>query len=501
MQKFQEFYTNFVEEGRESLADIFEGFDTLEKSILGVDSTADLTFNNGSKITIYSKDRSKYKEDLRAALKSLESKKGIKGFEEISTSSSSVDAFRFYMGDTKRRLTILFKENGPKIDPTYTASITEIIPCLLFTLDKSKGDVPTHEDLSKTLMTFLETNLKTNKKLDFSGLKCFGSEDISKAEKVIGDMLVHLEENKSVVKTKFGNGVAIYRTIRGPEFGDYDNVIWGYRAKPKGVNPNHKGDIFLARPGGKKFLGVSLKAGGENTAEPQLNSYVNKVFKIALDETTKVSEHPTKADEEKDQNKEADGNSDYESAFDEYTRKVFEVSVKKLLKDDPKYPNITFDDVRKKGYMTHKPEYAKLVADFEKTNKADYEKLYNAGLEVARNEVIKMFNGLSPDEFRNWIGVHVIGETEETHLIVVKAIKDTAHIVKTNATLENAADVATKVTANVGSGVQNFVINIIGKDGPLESMNMSIRTNKSGAAHKLNQIYNLAIKYNGLIKK
>ena len=38
------------------------------------------------------------------------------------------------------------------------------------------------------------------------------------------------------------------------------------------------GDIFLVYQD-NKILGVSLKAGGKKTAEPQLNTYVNPIFK------------------------------------------------------------------------------------------------------------------------------------------------------------------------------------------------------------------------------
>ena len=60
-------------------------------------------------------------------------------------------------------------------------------------------------------------------------------------------------------------------------------MVWGYRnnTKPTGVNPNHKGDIFLVfkdKNNKPNIEGVSLKAGGEKTAEPQFNSYVMVSF-------------------------------------------------------------------------------------------------------------------------------------------------------------------------------------------------------------------------------
>ena len=54
-----------------------------------------------------------------------------------------------------------------------------------------------------------------------------------------------------------------------------DKVIWGYRAKPKGVPGNHAGDIFIIfKTGFPKISGISLKAGTAKSAEPKMNSYV-----------------------------------------------------------------------------------------------------------------------------------------------------------------------------------------------------------------------------------
>ena len=54
-------------------------------------------------------------------------------------------------------------------------------------------------------------------------------------------------------------------------------VYWGYRTKPRGVDPSNPGDIFLKYANGG-MLGVSLKAGGASTKEPILNTYVKPLF-------------------------------------------------------------------------------------------------------------------------------------------------------------------------------------------------------------------------------
>ena len=54
-------------------------------------------------------------------------------------------------------------------------------------------------------------------------------------------------------------------------------VYWGYRTKPRGVDPSNPGDIFLKYANGG-MLGVSLKAGTASSKEPILNTYVKPIF-------------------------------------------------------------------------------------------------------------------------------------------------------------------------------------------------------------------------------
>ena len=77
---------------------------------------------------------------------------------------------------------------------------------------------------------------------------------------------------------KVQNAINVLKWIEGVnKFHPIKHVYWGYRAKPPTVMSNHPGDIFLEFKNGK-FLGVSLKAGGEKTDEPKLNTYVKPIF-------------------------------------------------------------------------------------------------------------------------------------------------------------------------------------------------------------------------------
>ena len=73
-------------------------------------------------------------------------------------------------------------------------------------------------------------------------------------------------------QTKLENAVGILNWIY-----DYnhqrpiDKVVWGYRAKPRGIPNNHAGDIFVFFRNGEK-IGVSLKAGTAKSKDPIKNT-------------------------------------------------------------------------------------------------------------------------------------------------------------------------------------------------------------------------------------
>ena len=66
------------------------------------------------------------------------------------------------------------------------------------------------------------------------------------------------------------------------------NVVWGYRAKPRGVPNNHAGDIFVEFKN-KDLIGISLKGGTAKSKEPLKNTYVGTQYR-ALGISTKKLE-------------------------------------------------------------------------------------------------------------------------------------------------------------------------------------------------------------------
>ena len=160
------------------------------------------------------------------------------------------------------------KKGGMK-ETTLNSTITELFPAIAFETGISdKLTIP------KFYNEVAQKNAKTlgaysgNPSLAFKA----GKEFISKAT------------DSSKFEEKVGNAKAILGWIQSEnERRDIDKVVWGYRdnTKPSGVNPKHKGDIFLVfkdKNNKPNIEGVSLKAGGEKTAEPQFNSYVRPIY-------------------------------------------------------------------------------------------------------------------------------------------------------------------------------------------------------------------------------
>jgi hypothetical protein len=173
-----------------------------------------------------------------------------------------------------------------------------------------------------------------------------------------------------------------------------NKVVWGYRnnLKPEGVASNHKGDIFAVFDDGN-ILGISLKAGGAKTAEPQFNSYVRPIFTSfgMLNDYAKLE------------------------------KESYETFYKGI-------PGITPQNTYGKQAMT------KVVGAFEKNNPKQYELLYDAQLEFVRQYICDMMNN-NPAKAKNWLLREVAAEQEGVPLIVLmnqiindeNIIKDCVH--------------------------------------------------------------------------
>lgn len=239
-------------------------------------------------------------------------------------------------------------------------------------------------------------------------------------------------------------------------------VVWGYRnnLKPNGVAPNHKGDIFAVFDDGN-ILGISLKAGGAKTAEPQFNSYVRPIF-------TSFGML-----------------SDY-AKLEKESYKTFYKSI----------PNITSENTYGKASMT------KVIGAFEKMNPKQYEMLYDEQLEFVRQYICDMMNKY-PAKAKNWLLREVSAEQEGVPLIVLKAAGSNTQIINDENIIKDCVQTSKKTNGIKAypskTSKQNWHIDLNCRTHTT-TLNFSIRTNKTGINHKLGQYINLAVKFNGIKK-
>jgi len=157
-----------------------------------------------------------------------------------------------------------------RVDTTLSASITELFPALAFNNNYKPISV---EDFKKFLY-----------KLSLKSAKSKGSFNVkdSVAAQGVLDNMTTLPEK--IVKTKIENAIGITNYLYSLHATKpIKNVVWGYRAKPKGVDNNHAGDIFIYfKSGNPKISGISLKAGTKKSAEPKMNSYVRTTIQKSM---------------------------------------------------------------------------------------------------------------------------------------------------------------------------------------------------------------------------
>ena len=151
-------------------------------------------------------------------------------------------------------------------DTTFMASITELFPAIAFL-----------NNINPTLSTekFYNAILTSNSPRVGPPGPYLTTNDSTKGREII-DKSEPGPDFK--VREKITNAQNITRWLNNHnQKHPIAEVYWGYRAKPRGVDPSNPGDIFLKYQNGG-MLGVSLKAGGSATKETILNTYVKPLF-------------------------------------------------------------------------------------------------------------------------------------------------------------------------------------------------------------------------------
>ena len=391
----------------------------------------------GAKIVTYevrSSDREATRTDVEKALKkhrlgTISRQLMTVSSMEVTNCKSNGMTYRFVYKPTK----------GGMSQTTLNASITELFPCIAFETGIKSRQIKNVKDFYNKI---IENNSKN--------LNCYLNDKDAKAGK---DFIDKAETGK--FQEKVQNAINILKWIEGVhKLHPIKNVYWGYRAKPRGVMSNHPGDIFLQFTNGK-YLGVSLKAGGEKTDEPKLNTYVKPIY-------------------------------DFYGKSNEYEK----------LKDKlwPQYkliPGITDADKNMWGTQA----LAKKTFLFEQQDEATYNELYDKNLAIIKDELLKLLNS-DFQKTKKWLLEKVAQQQQDVPLVVVKATDRQARRDKSSDMLVEALASVKKIEAVPPKGSSKQGWNIMLSDGSKLQMDFTTRTNKVGAMHKMGQFANLAVKFN-----
>lgn len=380
-------------------------------------------------------DRKKVKSDIEKRLKAAKV-----SFKAVRAGGSTGATDIAYKGHTVR---ITYKPAaGGMSETTLNSTITELAPALAFMARKNSFRNV------KEFYAFLSMTSGNN----------YGVYVNDKDAKA-GYEFIETMPTSSKFEEKMENAMAVLDYLvdlnkKTP----IQQVYWGYRAKPVGIDSAHKGDLFVKFTNGN-MLGVSLKAGGAKTAEPQLNTYVNKFY----------------------------DDINYSSDKAALQSRVYnKIHASFGLPSD-------WEDRSKKSNSIDIIEIAR------EENQKKYDEKYDEMLDIIRDSVVASVNK-DTQATLDYIRKQVLKKDENVPLVVVKAVGKKYQMVTDEDALESHIPTVTRVKAyKSDTSKQNWFIDLIGSDKTL-TMNMSVRSNKPMPQNKIAQGFNLAIKFNGLAK-
>ena len=340
---------------------------------------------------------------------------------------------------------------GGMSQTTLNSSITELFPCIAF----EKRFLP------KNIEEFQNFILS----VDVEKLKCINEQDIMKTKETI---------QKAHTSTKFNekmeNAIAIVEYLNKKNIEKkITDVRWGYRSKPFGISSKHTGDIFI-KYDDCNVVGLSLKTGGNNTSEPQLNTYVSTVF----------------------------GAFDENKMLDNIRSEAYEKVYSKIVG----IPPIDTFDGGKNCRHSDKKKTENALFNYNKENNSLYEKDYNTMLDIVRSGVVNLFNK-DKDKTLIYIRKEIMRQDPEIPTIVLKVVSNTTKEITDTHELDKIFPCVKNVSAYISKTSKQDWFVRLDSDNNTVVMKMSIRTNKPGNAgqKKLGQFPSkLAIKYNGLVK-
>ena len=362
----------------------------------------------------------------------------------VGAISNSQESTEFLLPSGARRR-IGFKPSRGFQDTTFMASITELFPAIAF-INRISPSLSTEQ--------FYNAILAANpSSAGAPGPYVQGSAaDVTKGREII-DKAEPGPDLKITEKITNAKRITEWLNNHNQKH-PITEVYWGYRTKPRGVDPSNPGDIFLKYANGG-MLGVSLKAGTASSKEPILNTYVKPIF-------------------------------DYFGKPNDYR------TLKESLYPQYREAGVSESDIRNKWGSA---QLAQQLGRFERENSTEYNRLYDINLELVRNAIVRLFNS-NITKTRRFIRSEILKTQLKTPFIKVKATTSTAYIDNTYDQLSAGLEAATSIVASPGASKQEFLIKLT--DGITLDMEFSARTNKSGFLHKLGQFENLAVKFNAI---
>ena len=395
-------------------------------------------------ITVRSTDRDNDRDEILRRLKQA----GVTA--SIGSSSSSVDPVDGIHDGNNFRIEVKPLSGGMG-ETTLNSSITELFPCIAF---EKNYNPKNPQDFHEWLLS-----------VDVRTLTCVNPKDTVAARETI---------NKADTSTKFqdkmNNAIGILQFIKDQHNDKpIKNVYWGYRAKPTGVPKSHPGDMFIQYKDGK-FLGVSLKAGGKKTKEPQLNTYVRPVFTFfrALRDLDKLRS----------------------------------MSYSQVYSKIKGMPSLATFDGGANGRHKDKRTTENVLRDYDRKDNRGYEQGYDTMLEIVRKGIITLFNK-NKNMSLSYIKESILRDAPDVPTIVIKASGTSYEEITDRDELGVFLTQVKFIKAYASSSSkQNWILELTSGNESVKML-MAIRSNKPGHAgkKKLGQFpTGLSVKYNGIMK-
>ena len=401
-------------------------------------------------IIVRDNDRIDTRDDFFKSLKDAGISAEIKDYASSSIEHIWLkDKFEDSEDNKNKTIIVVFKSAaGGMQETTLNSSITELFPCIAW--ENGWANPTSVDDFYQKLIT-----------VDTNTLKCVGSQDMEAAKETIAKAP---DSSKYQIKMENALGILKYLKIQNKQ-SPIKSILWGYRAKPTGVDEKHPGDMYITFKD-NKVLGVSLKAGGKSTHEAKLNTYVNPVWEAFGKQRELVA-----------------------------LRKKLH---KEVYSKIPDMPSETEYDTGKGRNIT-----GKILKDFNRTNNKKYERYYDKQLEIMRQAIIDLFNK-NPKQSFKYIKENILRNAPDVPTIVIKGVGDDFQQVTDDDEVGVFLAVTKYIVAYKSTkSKQNWHIDLVSGGGKETlTMNMVIRSNKGGHAgvKKLGQYYNLSVKFNSVAK-